>query len=200
MSRQSTRRPSLWHPKGLPNYDDVCDLIVDTRAYIDTVKLWANWPLGADQFRLISANCHGKSWVDYEYMPYHPKWRCKLNMQRPNDVAFEFLDDLIGITGKNIVHNDIIINRVDFSIDWITKSPQDAEQVFEWVIFHFIKRWHGKQRAEIFKGTYYSNLFRESKNTENLVCAYCYRLSKTDDESPCCHFEWRCRSSRAASA
>ena len=114
----------------------VADLVVDRIPYLDSVYLWTNRSLRRHQIAFIRKGCAGRAWPEFRVMPWNSFWTCKLIMQRPSDIVFEYLDDM---------PQKILISRVDFALDLITATRSHADMVQEFFARHLVKRWHGKQ-------------------------------------------------------
>ena len=162
----------------------IAALVVDRRAYIDTVVIRSNRPFPANLVSFVQNGCGGLAWPKDENV--NPYWRYRFTMHRPSDTVFACLGRYRG--------GPIKISRVDLSLDYITATPRDARIVQRFFDTHAVKRWHGKQRLGRYDGSTYTA--RTDDRPANLFAGYSDMPSKTSatgGRAHCYHHEWRCQ-------
>jgi hypothetical protein len=77
--------------------------------------------------------------------------------------------------------------------DWTFNSEEERDAAHEFVGRHHIKRWHGKQRAKVHKGTRYTG----QRRVPNKLVTYGDQPCRVSGEIHCLHLEWRLNGARA---
>jgi hypothetical protein len=150
------------------------------------VEFWSMRYFNAAAIKRIQSLCDGESWPDNERMPNNPIYCQKFTMQQPTDAVFEFLDEIPDMYG-------LLITRVDFALDFITRTKKDAKVVQKFFDMHAVKRWPGKRQIGWLKRTKYSAKPEKGETPPaNVTAGYSDLTSKTDGKPPCYHHEWKC--------
>lgn len=159
--------------------NNLINKIIGTVSYIDTVQIWFPRRLKRYELDTIESLCMGKRMYPIcEKMVFHHKWKCRLILQRPKDEVFDFLYEHFG--------SELLINRVDVALDLLTESLSDAEIVKNYIHYHQVHLWHGKQPMYQYINTTYS----APRNSRRNYVTYASRLSKVIRKH-CCHLELR---------
>lgn len=159
--------------------NDAQDKIIGIVSYIDTVQIWFPRYLENYEIDTIHSLCEGKSMTPCKIrMKYKRMWFCSLILQRPSAEVFDFLYGCFG--------DDLLINRVDVALDLLTEILSDAEIVKNYIHYHQVHLWHGKQPMYQYINTTYS----APRNSRRNYVTYASRLSKVIRKH-CCHLELR---------
>jgi len=153
--------------------------IIGIVSYIDTVQIWFPRRLKRYELDTIESLCMGKRMYPIcEEMKFQPEWKCRLILQRPKDEVFDFLDEYFG--------SELLINKVHVALDLLTESFNDAEIVRNYINYHQVHLWHGKQVMVRSKNSTYSG----ARNSRRNFVKYADRPSKVAQMN-CCHIELR---------
>jgi hypothetical protein len=104
--------------------------------------------------------------------------------------------------------DDALINRVGIALDWIFDYPDVRNDVWKFLHWHLVRRWHGKkQEIRVYRpkgrvaldegdetsGTRYDG----GRKAPNRIAWYKEHHSRITGELNCLHFEWRLNSLKA---
>jgi hypothetical protein len=160
--------------------------ILDRLAYIDTVKIWADYWIPTTVCGELQRLCHAKSWPIYEPMKFGSNWRSAMKLHRPTDAAFAFLDSL---------PCELMITQVHVSLDLVVANAWAAEKLKNWTSKFWVKRWPGNRRSRAYATTQYCG----TRRSANTLVAYANLPSKLGPPNVG-HLEWRMQTAGAVRA
>ncbi len=167
--------------------EKLLEKINDKIPYIDRVHVWFNKNIPKLNLNLLNKTA-GSIKIRKGVMTYQDKngtwyknWSgtYKLEILQPTRKTFKYLEEI------NTQPDNHFVNYIEFALDFITKTKEDAVEVQNFFDNCWLKRWHGKQKTLNTRGTSYSG----QRATTNFV-TYSNRLSKVN-KLPCCHLEVR---------
>jgi hypothetical protein len=162
----------------------ITDKILDRISYIDTVIviLAKSEVLTDDELEFLNTLCGAARREKIEDSKLKYNWGTRVKLQQPSDEAITWL--------QNRYWSDdferLKIVRLDYSLDLITSTKDDAISVRLFLEQHLIMRWHRDSNVVDFNETIY---YRKRKSNNN-IAAYSKKPSKLTGQ-PCCHIDWR---------
>ena len=114
-------------PKTFKEFSPPKHLVKNSLAYVDQVRVWLPRRLVDKQVKQLMRLCV-KIHLNYEPMPYHHKWRQRINLFQPTAEAFDYL--------VKITKGNHFINYVELALDLITDNPKELE---EYLLLHYIR-------------------------------------------------------------
>jgi hypothetical protein len=182
----------VWMPPG-PELTDLAAItgkIKKKHAYFDHVRVWFDTeaPPGTEaRLRNLCGGGVKSSFVPMELYTTRAgkkiasrQWLSSWELFQPTNAAFTYL--------RAQTQGRSLINYVEITLDWITDTLLEAEELQEFLESHLIKPWHGQRPF----GRYRTSLYygeRPKGGYTNLLC-YSDKPSRMTGD-PCCHVEWR---------
>lgn len=146
-------------------------------AYIDTVKIYVHREIDPVEKIWLEERCG--SIVEVGALNYQPnRWPDGIQLNQPTDAALAYFEDGF---------NRYVLSRVDVSLDLLTRSTSDAEDLHGYLERRLVQPWHrGSEPVVKFKETVYY----KRRGARNNLVQYSDEPSKVTDQ-PCVHIEWR---------
>jgi hypothetical protein len=171
-------------------------------AYFDKIQFWVCKPLDPNTLVLLERSC-GPGGMHIDNRPArfnngHRQYRQRIELRQPSDQALRRLAR----------HSDVLINRVEITLDLTFKYWGDAEKARVFFHQHLVRRCHGKnQKIRVFQSAPSDDNPRAGETrydaggqARNRLVLYAEDHSRVTGELNCIHIEWRVRSPRAIRA
>jgi len=170
--------------------------------YFDKIQFWACKPLNRDELAVLEKEC-GPGGIHIDNRPArfnnrHRRYRQRIELRQPSRRALRRLAR----------RSDVLINRVEITLDLTFKYRGDAEKARDFFYQHLVRRWHGKNQeirvcrsepSEEHPGTGETR-YDAGGQARNRLAIYAEDHSRATGELNCIHIEWRVRSPRAIRA
>ena len=126
-------------------------LVRHTQHGYDRVTLWIDSSdLDLLPIKLIDALCKGGAKLVPRSLGFHPVWKMKLQMLQPTRKALKVVQDAVG------TEHNVMITKVEVTIDFITRSFVEASQIETFFLEHVVvPRWRNEVKLEAAHGTIY---------------------------------------------
>jgi hypothetical protein len=178
--------------------------------HFDKVQVWLKPPANPNDLEFLRKHCgRGGLYVDNRPAPFGKGYRQRLEFKQPSHAALRWLAQ----------RDDVLVNRVEISLDYIFDSWNDRDEAQEFLHFHRIRRWHSKKQQIWLcrtskdgngKGRFNSERVYEieeattrydsGRRSRNGTTAYLENHSRVTGELFCLHLEWRANGLRAVQA
>ena len=169
---------------------------LDSVAYIDTVHVLLKHGINARQLAQLKVLCDQERAAVSFYGKWkprnvNPRYERELHLQTPTNTVYAHL-------ARNI-NQTYCVNRVDVSLDLITRNKQDAYEVQDFLQLHLCKRRPGKNMTTEYATTLYwskpqTKLDRYGRikmiRPRRDIAAYSSLPSKITGQ-PCAHIDFR---------
>ena len=179
-------------------------------AYFDKAQAWLKLPADRQALKILDQHC-GKGGLDSENKPapFGRNYRQRLEFRQP---SFEALQWLAG-------RDDVLVNRIEVTLDYIFDSPAALDRAQEFLHFHLIRRWHSKkQQVRLYRGSkerdsrgkrraervheieQTTTRYDAGRRSKNALVIYTENHSRGTGELYCLHLEWRANGLRPVQA
>lgn len=156
---------------------DAARLVLDRRSYVDTIKVYFDRRLENSEMAGLASRAGDL--LDIGPMQHQEgRWRHGIHLHQPTDECLSIVGDLT---------NRSLLSRAHITLDLVTGSYTDAEQLAAFIARRLVQPWHGPSKVRAFKKTLY---YREAGSRRNLAMYY-DRRPKTGPGDHCVHIEWR---------
>jgi len=176
-------------------------------AYFDNVQVWLRRPADPTALRFLRKHCgKGGIYVDNRPAPFGQGYKQRLELKQPLATALQWLAE----------RDDVLINRVEITLDYIFDSRIDRDRAQEFFHHHRIRRWHSNKQPIWLcrtsndgngRGRYSSERVYEieeattrydsGRRSRNGTTVYLENHSRVTGELFCLHLEWRANGLRA---
>jgi hypothetical protein len=102
--------------------------------YYDKVQIWLRSPLRPDFERALKKSCHDLHQFK-ELCRFDPRYRCRLQLERPQVAALQLLAGLDGA----------LLNQCEFSCDLVFRNRSELDYCTQFFRDHFLVKWHRRQ-------------------------------------------------------
>lgn len=148
-----------------------------THEYIDTIQVWLQKPPLGSEISIVRGACGSIGEIENEPAWWDERWKQRLLLHQPQDALFEYFDS----------RNDVLLNRVDVSLDLTFLSPAEVDEIERIFHLHFFKSHHRNQKIKWFHGTRYTGMRWENRN---IVSSYGDKFCRVSGEPHCFHIDW----------
>jgi hypothetical protein len=157
--------------------DWAANTVLKSATYFDTVKIYVDRPIDPVEKIWLEERCG--SIGETGPLRYQPnRWPDGIVLRQPTDTALAYFEDGF---------NNYVLSRVDVSLDLMTRSYGDAEDLHAFIERRLVQPWHrGIEPVVKYEGTVY---YKRAGGRNNLV-QYSDEPSKVTGQ-PCVHVEWR---------
>lgn len=148
--------------------------------YRDRIRFWLKTPLSEAEENRLRALCdhldprNKRARFDHRYIQL-------VTVTRPSDAFLTLLKD----------RDDLLLNYVEFSRDFIFQTEQECEAAFAFAIEHYIvKNRHG-QRTRLYIGKKSTSAYSGPRAATQILAIYADKPCRITGELYCLHFDWR---------
>ncbi len=157
-------------------------------AYLDAIQIWVQHPLSPKNLKWLSGQCGAKRLGPPFLRNERPWWnrdyRQGLRLTQPSRAALEWLAK----------RDDTLMTYAELAFDYIgdEDSTLQLPRIFS---EHFVQRWHGKRRTQIFVNS--NGRTAKRGRLGSSVQWYADKLSKLTGACDCFHLEIQIQGSAA---
>lgn len=148
--------------------------------YQDRIRFWLKTPLSkADEIRLRAMCDHldlrdRRARFDHRYIQL-------VTATRPSEAFLTMLKD----------RENLLLNYVEFSRDFIFQTEQECEAAFAFAIEHYIIKHRHGQRARLYIGKKSTSAYSGPRAATQVLALYADQPCRMTGEAHCLHFDWR---------
>jgi hypothetical protein len=167
--------------------------------YFDKIQFWVCNPLNRNTLTVLERACgRGGIHEDNRRARFDRQYRQRIELRQPSQRALRWLAR----------HNDVLINRAEITLDLNFKYRADAEEAWDFLHQHLVRRWHRKsQEIRVYRSPPHDEdpgagetRYDARGQAPNRLVLYAEDHSRVTGELNCIHIEWRVRSPRVIRA